>query len=95
MRRLETNTNDGNVGFQIAPMIDVVFVIMLVLTRALIAAAAIVGTVALSLGASFGLSVLCWQYLLGIQLHWLVLAMSVIVLFCQPPWLKNVVQVAL
>ena len=29
MRRLETNANDGNVGFQIAPMIDVVFVIML------------------------------------------------------------------
>ena len=29
MRRLPTNTNDGNVGFQIAPMIDVVFVIML------------------------------------------------------------------
>jgi len=29
VRRLETNANDGNVGFQIAPMIDVVFVIML------------------------------------------------------------------
>jgi len=29
MRRLESNPNDGNVGFQIAPMIDVVFVIML------------------------------------------------------------------
>jgi biopolymer transport protein ExbD len=29
MRRLETNVNDGAVGFQIAPMIDVVFVIML------------------------------------------------------------------
>ena len=29
MKRLELNTNDGNVGFQIAPMIDVVFVIML------------------------------------------------------------------
>ncbi len=29
MRRLETNPNDGSVGFQIAPMIDVVFVIML------------------------------------------------------------------
>ncbi len=27
--RLEVNQNDGNVGFQIAPMIDVVFVIML------------------------------------------------------------------
>jgi biopolymer transport protein ExbD len=29
VRRLETNSNDGNIGFQIAPMIDVVFVIML------------------------------------------------------------------
>ena len=29
MRRLELNTNEGNVSFQIAPMIDVVFVIML------------------------------------------------------------------
>lgn len=29
MRRQETNFNEGNVGFQIAPMIDVVFVIML------------------------------------------------------------------
>jgi biopolymer transport protein ExbD len=29
MKRIELNTNEGNVGFQIAPMIDVVFVIML------------------------------------------------------------------
>jgi len=29
MKRLELNSNEGNVGFQIAPMIDVVFVIML------------------------------------------------------------------
>jgi biopolymer transport protein ExbD len=29
MRRLELNPNEGGVGFQIAPMIDVVFVIML------------------------------------------------------------------
>lgn len=29
MRRIELNTNEGSVGFQIAPMIDVVFVIML------------------------------------------------------------------
>jgi RND superfamily putative drug exporter len=57
-----------------------IFVIMLILTRALVAAAVIVGTVALSLGASFGLSVLVWQHILGVQLHWLVLAMSVIVL---------------
>ena len=57
-----------------------IFIIMLILTRAFVAAAVIVGTVALSLGASFGLSVLVWQHILGIQLHWLVLAMSVIVL---------------
>ncbi|BCI91665.1 hypothetical protein NIIDMKKI_68710 [Mycobacterium kansasii] len=53
---------------------------MLILTRAFVAATVIVGTVALSLGASFGLSVLFWQDILGIALHWLVLPMSVIVL---------------
>jgi len=57
-----------------------IFIIMLIVTRSFIAALVIVGTVALSLGASFGLSVLVWQYLLGIQIHWVVLAMSVIVL---------------
>jgi RND superfamily putative drug exporter len=57
-----------------------IFIIMLIITRAFVAAAVIVGTVAVSLGASFGLSVLFWQHILGIQLHWLVLAMSVIVL---------------
>ncbi|MDP7722606.1 RND family transporter [Mycobacterium sp. TY814] len=57
-----------------------IFIIMLILTRAFVAAAVIVGTVALSLGASFGLSVLVWQHIFGIPLHWLVLAMSVIVL---------------
>jgi RND superfamily putative drug exporter len=57
-----------------------IFGIMLILTRSLIAALVIVGTVALSLGAAFGLSVLIWQHILGIHLHWLVLAMSVIIL---------------
>ena len=53
---------------------------MLIITRSFIAALVIVGTVALSLGASFGLSVLVWQYVLGIKLHWMVLPMSVIIL---------------
>jgi RND superfamily putative drug exporter len=57
-----------------------IFLIMLILIRAFVAAAVIVGTVAVSLGASFGLSVLFWQHILAIPLHWLVLAMSVIVL---------------
>jgi putative drug exporter of the RND superfamily len=57
-----------------------IFIIMLIVTRSLIAALVIVGTVALSLGASFGVSVLLWQYILGVNLHWMVLAMSVIIL---------------
>jgi len=57
-----------------------IFIIMLVLTRSIIAAMVIVGTVTLSLGASFGLAVLIWQYILGIELHWMVLPMAVIVL---------------
>ncbi|MBI3689743.1 MAG: MMPL family transporter, partial [Mycolicibacterium aromaticivorans] len=57
-----------------------IFIIMLLITRSLIASLVIVGTVALSLGASFGMSVLLWQYILGIKLHWMVLPMSVIVL---------------
>jgi putative drug exporter of the RND superfamily len=57
-----------------------IFIIMLIITRSFIAALVIVGTVALSLGASLGLSIGLWQYLLGSDLHWEVLAMSVIVL---------------
>jgi len=57
-----------------------IFMIMLIMTRSVIAALVIVGTVALSLGASFGLSVLVWQYIVGTQLHGIVLVMSLIVL---------------
>jgi putative drug exporter of the RND superfamily len=57
-----------------------IFAIMLIITRSLIAAMVIVGTVALSLGASFGMSVLIWQYILGMELYWMVLPMSVIIL---------------
>jgi putative drug exporter of the RND superfamily len=57
-----------------------IFIIMLLLTRAVVAAAVIVGTVLLSLGTSFGLSVLIWQYILGMPLHWMIIAMSVIIL---------------
>ena len=57
-----------------------IFIIMLVITRSVVAALVIVGTVLLSLGASFGLSVLLWQYILGMKLHWMVLAMAIILL---------------
>jgi RND superfamily putative drug exporter len=60
--------------------VALIFIIMLIITRSVVASAVIVGTVLLSLGTSFGLSVLVWQYLFGIRLHWIVLVMSVILL---------------
>jgi len=57
-----------------------ILIIMLIITRSLVAAVTIVGTVLISLGASFGLSVLVWQDIMGFELHWMVLAMSVILL---------------
>jgi RND superfamily putative drug exporter len=60
--------------------LSLILLIMMFITRSLVAAFVIVGTVALSLGASFGLSVLVWQDLLGIQLYWIVLALAVILL---------------
>ncbi|MEX3650149.1 MMPL family transporter, partial [Mycolicibacterium porcinum] len=60
--------------------ICLIFIIMLLITRSLVAAAVIVGTVLVSLGTSFGLSILVWQHLIGIELHFMVMAMAVIVL---------------
>ena len=60
--------------------ISLILLVMVFITRSVVAALVIVGTVALSLGAAFGLSVLIWQDLLGIQLFWIVLALAVILL---------------
>ncbi len=57
-----------------------ILLIMIFITRSLVAALVIVGTVALSLGASIGLSVLVWQYIFGIQLYWIVLPLAIILL---------------
>jgi RND superfamily putative drug exporter len=59
---------------------SLIFIIMLIIIRSVVAALVIVGTVLLSLGTSFGLSVLVWQDIFGIELHWMVLPMSVILL---------------
>jgi RND superfamily putative drug exporter len=60
--------------------LTLIFMIMLILTRSAVAAAVIVGTAASSIAASFGISVLIWQDLFGIQVQWLVMLMSVIIL---------------
>ena len=59
---------------------SLILLIMMFITRSLVAALVIVGTVALSLGAAFGISVLVWQYLFGIPLYWVILPLSVILL---------------
>ncbi|WP_019973343.1 RND family transporter [Mycobacterium sp. 141] len=60
--------------------LTLIFMIMLILTRSAVAALTIVGTAASSIAASFGISVLLWQDLFGIHVHWLVMLMSVIIL---------------
>ncbi|EHB53750.1 Transport protein [Mycolicibacterium rhodesiae JS60] len=60
--------------------LSLIFIIMLLITRSLVAAAVIVGTVVLSLGTSFGLSILLWQHILGMPLQFVVIAMAVIIL---------------
>ncbi len=57
-----------------------IFIIMLVITRSGVAAATIVGTIAVSLGSSFGMSVLLWEHIIGLELHWFVLPFAVIIL---------------
>jgi RND superfamily putative drug exporter len=57
-----------------------IFMVMLAITRSVVASAVIVGTVALSLASSFGLSVLVWQHLLHMPLNWLVLPMAIIIM---------------
>ncbi len=60
--------------------LTLIFMIMLILTRSAVAALTIVATAGSSIAASFGISVLIWQNLLGIHVHWLVMLMSVIIL---------------
>jgi len=60
--------------------IVLIFLIMVIVTRALVAAGVIVGTIVLSLGAAFGFSTLIWQHLLNFQLHWVATEFALIVL---------------
>jgi putative drug exporter of the RND superfamily len=63
----------------IASMI-LIFAIMLLITRSVVAALVIVGTVAASLGTACGLSVLLWQDVLGQGVQWIVIPLSIVIL---------------
>ena len=74
---------DGAIlDFMIAAIaaIMLIFIIMIVITRALIAAIVIVGTIVMSLSASFGFATLIWQHIFHFQIHWVALIFALIVL---------------
>ncbi|BBX47266.1 RND family transporter [Mycobacterium cookii] len=60
--------------------LTLIFAVMVIITRALVASMVIVGTVLLSLGAAFGLSVLVWQHLFGLELNWIAPVFGLIIL---------------
>jgi putative drug exporter of the RND superfamily len=57
-----------------------IFLVMLLITRSIIAALVIIGTVAFSYSGAFGLSVLFWQHLVGVPMSWLNLPLTFIIL---------------
>ena len=57
-----------------------VFMIVLVLTRALIGSIIVLTTVVLSFSCSLGLAAFIWETLLGLKLHWLNIPIAFIVL---------------
>ena len=78
-----SNMQDGvKIDLMIASIatLILIFGIMLLITRSLVAALVIVGTVLASLGTACGLSVLLWQDILGVGLQWIVLPLTVIIL---------------
>jgi len=60
--------------------LTLIFAVMVIITRALVASLVIVGTVLLSLGAAFGLTVLVWQYIFGLDLNWIAPVFGLIIL---------------
>ncbi|MBL3736542.1 RND family transporter [Mycobacteroides abscessus] len=60
--------------------VTLIFVVMMIITRAFVASLAIVGTVLLSLGAAFGISVLVWQHIFGLELNWIAPVFGLIIL---------------
>ncbi|MDT5309760.1 MAG: putative drug exporter of the superfamily, partial [Mycobacterium sp.] len=64
----------------VAAALTLIFMIMLLLTRSLVAALVIVGTAASTIAAAVGLSGVIWQDLVGLRVYWVVEVLAVIVL---------------
>jgi len=80
---LYADMQDGvtiDLAIAVIASIILIFAIMLIITRSVVAALVIVGTVAASLGTACGLSVLLWQDILGLGVQWIVLPLSIVIL---------------
>jgi RND superfamily putative drug exporter len=80
---LYADMQDGvvtDLAITIVAAMVLIFAIMLLITRSVVAALVIVGTVAASLGTACGLSVLLWQDILGLGVQWIVIPLSMVIL---------------
>jgi putative drug exporter of the RND superfamily len=83
MAGLYEDMHDGakyDLMIAIVASLTLIFLIMTLITRSVVAAVVIVGTASSSIASSFGLSVLIWQNVLGHDVYWVTLVLSVIVL---------------
>lgn len=62
----------GDTRLLVIATLALIFAIVALLLRSPVAGLVVVGTVALSYAAALGASVLIWQHLLGLELHWAV-----------------------
>jgi putative drug exporter of the RND superfamily len=78
-RDVQDYSNNDIIIMMLAPF-ALVFLIVLLITRALVGAIIVLITVILSFAGAYGLSVFIWEILLHTQLHWLTLPIAFIVL---------------
>lgn len=50
--------------------LTVIFTVVLLLLRGLVASLIVIGSVLVSFASTLGLALVIWQHVLGIQLHW-------------------------
>ncbi|HEU4360238.1 MAG TPA: MMPL family transporter [Mycobacterium sp.] len=83
MAALYKDMHDGaefDLMIAVVASLTLIFLIMMMITRSLVAAAVILGTASSSIAASFGISVLIWQDIFGQHIYWVVMVLAVIVL---------------
>ncbi|MEO6792582.1 MAG: MMPL family transporter [Mycobacterium sp.] len=83
MSALYKDMSDGakyDLMIAVVASLTLIFLIMMMITRSLVAAAVILGTASSSIAASFGISVLIWQHIFGQHIYWVTLVLAVIVL---------------